>query len=159
MRRRHAPGFTLVELAITVAIVGILALGVAPVLELTAKRQRETELRRALRDIRAAIDAYRRAYDEGKIEKRSGESGYPPSLDALVLGIANTQDVTGGKLYFLRRLPRDPFAEDAAAPAAATWGKRSYGSPPDAPQEGKDVFDVHSRSTATGLNGVPYREW
>ncbi|MFN3717093.1 MAG: hypothetical protein ACK4R8_10260, partial [Thiobacillus sp.] len=62
-------------------------------------------------------------------------------------------------LYFLRRLPRDPFYPDASVPAAETWGLRSYASPPDAPVPGRDVFDVHSLSTAKGLNGLPYREW
>jgi len=157
MSRRQ--GFTLIELVITVAIVGVLALGVAPLVELAAKRQREAELRTALRELRGGIDAYRRAWDEGRIEKKSGESGYPPQLDDLVRGIADVQNANGNRLYFLRRLPRDPFNSDAGVPAAATWGKRSYDSPPDAPREGKDVFDVYSLSAASGLNGVPYREW
>lgn len=154
-----ARGFTLIEMIITVAILGTLALGAAPLVELTAKRQREAELRAALRDLRGGIDAYRRAWEEGRIEKKSGESGYPRQLDDLVQGIANAQDPNGLKLYFLRRLPRDPFHPDSATTAAATWGKRSYDSPPDAPREGKDVFDVYSLSAASGLKGVPYREW
>lgn len=158
-RMSAARGFSLIELVITVAIVGVLALGAAPLVEMTARRQREVELRTALRDLRSGIDAYRRAWEEGRIEKKSGESGYPPQLEDLVRGITDAQNVNGDRLYFLRRLPRDPFHADPGAAAAATWGKRSYESPPDAPREGKDVFDVYSLSAANGLNGVPYREW
>lgn len=152
-------GFTLIELVITVAIVGILAMTAMPIIEVTAKRQKETELRAALREIRGGIDAYRRAVEEGKVERKVGESGYPRRLEDLAQGVENIQDPDKGKLYFLRRLPRDPFAADPALSAAQTWGKRSYASPPDAPVEGVDVFDVHSRSAGVGLNGIAYREW
>lgn len=152
-------GFTLIELIITVAIIGILAMTAMPIVEMTAKRQKEAELRAALREIRAGIDAYRRAVDDGKVERKVGESGYPRRLEELAQGVENVQDPDKGKLYFLRRLPRDPFAADPALSAAQTWGKRSYASPPEAPVEGGDVFDVHSRSTGIGLNGIAYREW
>ena len=152
-------GFTLIELVITVAIVGILAMTAMPMIEMTAKRQKEVELRAALREIRGGIDAYRRAVDEGKLEKKVDESGYPRRLDDLANGVENIQDPNKAKLYFLRRLPRDPFADDPALTAAQTWGKRSYASPPDSPIEGADVFDVYSLSTGIGLNGTPYREW
>lgn len=152
-------GFTLIELIITVAIVGILAMTAMPIIEVTVKRQKEAELRAALREIRGGIDTYRRALDEGKLEKKVGESGYPHRLEELVQGVENVQDPDKGKLYFLRRLPRDPFADNPALTAAQTWGKRSYASPPDAPVEGADVFDVYSRSAGIGLNGIAYREW
>lgn len=152
-------GFTLIELVITVAIVGILAMTAMPIIEVTAKRQKETELRAALREIRGGIDAYRRAVEDGKLERKVGESGYPHRLEDLARGVENILDPDKGKLYFLRRLPRDPFADDHALSAAQTWGKRSYASPPDAPVEGADVFDVYSLSTGVGLNGVAYREW
>ena len=152
-------GFTLIELVVTVAIVGVLALAAAPLLETTVRRQQESELRTALREIRGAIDAYRRAVDDGKIAKKADDSGYPPRLEDLYQGVDNRQDPGKGKLYFLRRLPRDPFNREAGLSATQTWGKRSYASPPDAPREGADVFDVYSLSDAVGSNGVPYREW
>lgn len=160
-----ARGFTLIELVIAVAIVSVLALMVAPLMQLTAQRQKEAELRSALRQIRTAIDAYhdlvaeQRRTNQPRIEVPADASGYPPSLEVLAEGVRDLQSAEGRRIYFLRRLPRDPFHPDPEAPAAATWGKRSYASPPDAPKEGDDVFDVYSLSSATGLNGVPYREW
>jgi general secretion pathway protein G len=152
-------GFTLIELIITVAIIGILAMTAMPIIEVTAKRQKETEFRAALREIRSAIDAYRRAVDEGKLERKVGESGYPRRLEDLAQGVENIQAPDKGRLYFLRRLPRDPFNANPALAAAQTWGKRSYASPPEAPVEGADVFDIHSLSSGVGLNGIAYREW
>ncbi len=152
-------GFTLIELVVTVSIVGILALAAMPMMEMTAKRQKETELRAALRELRSGIDAYRRAVNEGKIEKKVDESGYPHRLDDLSQGVENILDPNKAKIFFLRRLPRDPFSADPAQSAAQTWGKRSYVSPPDAPLEGADVFDIYSLSSGSGLNGIPYREW
>ena len=152
-------GFTLIELVVTVAIVGILAMAAMPMMEMTAKRQKESELRFALRELRGGIDAYRRAVNEGKIEKKVDESGYPHRLEDLVRGVENILDPNKGKLFFLRRLPRDPFSDDPTLTAAQTWGKRSYASPPDAPLEGVDVFDIYSLSSGSGLNGISYREW
>ena len=152
-------GFTLVELVITAAILGVLALAVLPVAETAVKRARESELRGALREIRGALDAYKRAWDDGRLPRAIGQSGYPPTLDALVQGAVDTKDPRGARIYFLRRLPRDPFHEDPLAQAAATWGKRSYASPPDGPFEGEDVFDVYPLGEGIGLNGVPYRKW
>jgi general secretion pathway protein G len=157
--RRPARGFTLIELVITVAILGVLALMAAPLLEMTAKRQKETELRTALRQIRTAIDAYHQAWMDKKIEKIEGASGYPPDLDQLAKGVPDITQPDRRAMYFLRRLPRDPFCPHAETSAAECWGKRSYASPPDDPQEGEDVFDVYSKSPGVGLNGVPYREW
>jgi general secretion pathway protein G len=159
MTRRAARGFTLVELVVTAAIVSVLALAVLPFAENAARRAKESELRAALREIRGAIDAYRRAWDEGRIERRLDDSGYPPTLEALVEGVRDAKDPKGRRIYFLRRLPRDPFAGGEALRASDTWGRRSYASPPDFPAEGADVFDVHSRAAGAGLNGVPYRQW
>jgi general secretion pathway protein G len=152
-------GFTLIELVITVAIVAVLASVALPLNELVVQRAKEQDLRRALRDVREAIDAYKQAADEGRIQKKIGESGYPRQLAELVAGVEDQKDPKKRRIYFLRRLPRDPFAADAGAASADTWGLRSYASPPDEPKEGEDVYDVFSRAERTGLNGRPYREW
>jgi general secretion pathway protein G len=151
-------GFTLIELVIAVAIVAILASAVLPLNELVVQRAKEQDLRRALREIRTAIDAYKQASDEGRIPKRVGESGYPKKLEDLVQGVEDEKNPKKERIYFLRRLPRDPFAPNELA-AAETWGKRSYASPPDDPREGEDVFDVHTLAQGKGINGRPYREW
>jgi len=158
-RAKRAGGFTLIELVITVAIVAVLASAVMPLNELATQRAREQDLRRALRDIRAAIDAYKQASDEGRIVKKVGESGFPKRLEELAQGIEDQKSPRRDKIYFLRRLPRDPFAADPNASAAQTWGKRAYQSPPDDPHEGDDVFDVFTLAQGKGINGRPYKEW
>ncbi len=157
MRER---GFTIIELVITVAIISLLASAVVPSAQLIYQRERESELRTALRTLRTAIDAYKTAADTGRIKKKLDQTGYPPDLQTLVDGVDDAGSAKeGAKIYFLRSLPRDPFWPDATTPAAETWGLRSYASPPDDPQPGDDVYDVHSRSSRTGLNGVPYHDW
>ena len=146
-------GFTLVELMVTVAILGLLATVALPVAQVAVQRAKETELRSALREIRGALDAYKAASDDGRIVRRAGESGFPPRLEVLVEGVEDARSPTKAKIHFLRRLPRDPLVEDGA------WGKRSYASPPEAPQEGDDVFDVYSMAPGVGLNGMAYRQW
>ncbi len=156
---RTRAGFTLIEMVVTVAIVGILAAGAFPLAELAAQRTREAELRQALRQIRGGLDAYKQAFDDGRIEQEVGASGYPPTLATLVDGVVDVSDPSAPRIYFLRRILRDPFHPDTSVPPDQTWGKRSYASPPNAPREGADVFDVYSLSGRTGLNGIPYREW
>ncbi len=155
----RARGFTLIELVITVAIVGLMASAALPLAELAYRRAKEQDLRMALRELRNGIDAYKAAADQGRVMTEVGASGYPPSLDILVTGVDDARNAEGAKIYFLRRLPRDPFFPDPTAMPASTWGLRSYESSAQDPQAGDDVFDVHSLSTATGINGVPYREW
>jgi general secretion pathway protein G len=145
-------GFTLIELLIVVAIVALLASVAAPLAELGWQRGKEQDLRHALREVRGAIDAYKRAADDGQIEKKADASGYPPTLAALVEGAPVKNKPQEEKIYFLRRLPKDPITGE-------DWGLRSYASPADSPQQGNDVFDVYSRSEEVGLNRIPYREW
>jgi general secretion pathway protein G len=166
-RRNHAArrlalpacGFTLIELLVTLAILGLLASIVVPVAQVSRQRAQEVELRRALHEIRAGIDAYRRAGDEGRIAKAAGSTGYPRTLDVLVDGVPDQTDPSQNKMFFLRRLPRNPLVDDAALSDAATWGKRSYASEAADPQEGDDVYDVFATSRALGLNRIPYDKW
>ncbi len=152
-------GFTLIEMAVVVAVVGFLASMALPFAEKSVQRAREVELRAALRQIREGLDAYKRAFDEGRIARSPTDSGYPKRLEQLVEGVTDIKRADGARIYFLRRLPRDPFHPDPSVAAADTWGKRAYASPPEAPFEGEDVFDVYSLSDRVGLNGIPYREW
>ena len=152
-------GFTLIEVVITVAIVGLLASAIFPLAELGVQRNKEEQLRDSLRKIRSAIDAYKEAANQGRIEMQVGESGYPPSLGILVDGVLDVSDPNLPTMYFLRRVPRDPFHPDTSVDAADTWGLRSYQSSAENPQPGEDVYDVYSLSLREGLNGVAYRDW
>ncbi|CAD85514.1 MULTISPECIES: type II secretion system protein [Nitrosomonas] len=152
-------GFTLIELMIVVAVMGILASAAMPLGEMVVKREKERELRIALRQIRTAIDAYKQAADEGLVEKKADETGYPHRLEDLDTGMDDVKDPDSKKIFFMRRLPRDPMFPDTEVPAAETWGKRSYASPPDSPEEGDDIYDVYSLSEKAGLNGIPYNQW
>ena len=127
-------GFSLVELTVVMAIMAVLVSSAMPLYELTAQREKEKELRVGLRQIREALDAYKRAVNEGRVARKADESDYPRKLE-------------------------DPMSIDPALADAETWGKRSYESPPDNPQEGNDVFDVYSRSQQIGLNGIAYDRW
>jgi general secretion pathway protein G len=158
-RTARAHGFTLIELLVTLVIVALLASVALPMSELAVQRSRETELRHALREIRTGIDAYKKAWDEGRIATAVGKSGYPASLALLVDGVDDPNSPDQGKIYFLRRVPRDPFATDPNLAPAETWGKRSYASSASEPQEGEDVYDVYTRAPGSDLRGIPYREW
>lgn len=153
-------GFTYIELVITVSIIAILAAVVLPLAEISSRRAQEAELREGLRAIRTAIDEYKRASDEGRVQKSADSSGYPPDLVTLVEGVDDASAAQSGrKIRFLRRIPRDPMEADKGIPPEETWGLRSYQSPPDDPSEGDDVFDVYSRSEGQAIDGTYYKDW
>ena len=155
----HSKGFTLIELLVSLAILAMLAGVALPVGQVMAQRDKEHALRAALREIRQGIDAYRRAWEAGRIARVVDASGYPPSLEALVEGVEDAQSPKRVRMFFMRRIPRDPLSTDPGLSDAQTWGKRSYASDAEQPEEGEDVYDVYSNARATGLNGIPYRRW
>jgi general secretion pathway protein G len=153
-------GFTLIEMLVTVAIVGLLASISVPMLELVKRRGDEQNLREALRQIRTALDAYKQAVDEGRVVEESKGSGYPPNLDVLVNGVVDAKSPNKSqKIFFLRRIPNDPLLMTSSDGAPASWGLRSYASTQANPQPGIDVFDVYSRAEGVGLNGIAYKDW
>ncbi|MBI5314679.1 MAG: type II secretion system protein [Nitrospirae bacterium] len=158
-RIRAERGFTLVEMVMTVAIVGVLASAAMPLASLVSQRSKEQELRQSLLQIREAIDVHRRDFDAGRIAKGTTDSGYPKSLKDLTEGVVDQTSQKKKRIIYLRRLPRDPLHPDPSVPAAETWGLRSYESPAEEPSPGNDVFDVYSRNKGIGLNGIPYSKW
>jgi general secretion pathway protein G len=151
-------GFTLIELVVTLVILGILASAAAPMAQVAFKRHKEEELRRALYTIRDAIDAYKKAYDEGHVAKDPSASGYPANLEILVKGVVDATDPAARKMFFLRRVPTDPLNADGEE-GEISWRKRSYASEADQPREGNDVYDIFSKSRNVGLNSIPYKDW
>ncbi len=154
---RRLRGFTLIELLVTLTILALLATLTLPVAQLELQRHRERELQHALREIRVAIDAYKQAYEQGRIAHTVGASGYPPTLEILVEGVDDASDPKKRKIFFLRRIPLDPMAGGQSE--GTNWGTRSYASDANDPQEGDDIYDVYTHSTAVGLNGIAYRRW
>jgi general secretion pathway protein G len=162
--KNRSDGFTLIELVVTVTIVAILATVAMPMLQLTVQRTKESELRSDLREIREAIDAYKKLADveNGPIKKVIGQSGYPPNLEVLVNGIVDENDPNKHKIRFLRKIPLDPMhptGDYFGSGATHNWGLRSYASEANNPSEGDDVYDVYSLSQQIGINGVPYDQW
>ncbi|XHS79812.1 type II secretion system protein [Burkholderiaceae bacterium UC74_6] len=156
---KRSSGFTLVELLVCMAILGLLASVALPMSEMTVQREKERELKRSLWEIRDALDAYRKAREDRAIIGDAGQSPYPPSLIELTKAVPDARvDHQGQILRFLRAVPRDPFA-DPDVPPEKSWGLRSYASEANNPQPGADVYDVHSMSRAVGLNGVPLSQW
>jgi general secretion pathway protein G len=158
-RRGISRGFTIVELLVVMAVLGVLAAAVMPLGEMLLRGQKERELKQALWEIRSAIDDYKKANERGALTALVGDSGYPPNLQALVTGVVDARPGSAGQnLYFLRQIPRDPFAPPEL-PAEQTWRLRSYASPPDKPAAGADVFDIRSSSEDLAMDGTPYAKW
>jgi general secretion pathway protein G len=155
MYRGGQRGYTFIEIAIVAAIIAILASAVAPLVKVTVQRNREIEFRRALRDIRTAIDKYKDAADQNQIaDPPLTAEGYPPTLEVLVEGVAAANDSTGKKLRFLRRIPIDPLTK------TTEWGMRSTRDNPDAKNWGRqNVYDVYTKYDGTALDGTKYNEW
>ena len=150
-------GYTFVEMLVVATILLILAAGIMPLAKVTAQRSREAELRRALREMRTAIDKFKDAADTGQIgslDIKVGSENYPPDLDTLVEGVAAANDATGRKLKFLRRIPTDPMTR------STEWGRRSYQDKPDSTRwGGQNVFDVYTTFEGKALDGSKYRDW
>lgn len=157
--RQRRTGFTLIELLVVLAILGVLATIALPTAQVAVQRTREHELRQALREIRIGIDAYKRASDDGRIRRDANATGYPPNLKVLVDGVEDQRNPKRNKIFFLRRLPADPLHGNTSVSPEEAWGLRSFASEADDPKPGDDVYDVYTKSSRIGLNGVPYRKW
>ena len=161
--KKRLQGFTLIELVATVTILAILASAALPMLQMSVQRAKENELRASLRQIREAIDTYKKLADikDGPIKKIDGKTGYPPNLEVLVEGVVDEQDPNKPKIRFLRRIPIDPMQppSELSESLSNNWGLRSYDSEADDPKAGDDVYDVYSLSPQVGINGVPYAQW
>ena len=156
----RSPGFTLIELMVSLAIIAIMASIATPMIQLTVQRQKEQQLREHLREMRRAIDAYKKAADEGRVKKNADASGYPPNLQVLVDGVDDAKSAKHERIRFLRHIPQDPMMKNQGASSLnQAWGLRSYDSPPEQPRYTQDVYDVYSLSTQTGINGVAYAQW
>ena len=147
---RRTRGVTLIELIVAITIIGILIAAAVPVAKITIKRERERDLRRALWEMRDAIDRYKDAADRGAFQIKLGTEGYPPDLETLVDGV----DVQGKKVRFLRRIPKDPMT------GGTDWQLHSLQDDPDSTSwGGQNVFDVTTKSQATAIDGTKYNTW
>lgn len=155
--RRSSPGYSFIELVIATAVLMILASAALPIAKISIRREKEAELHRSLREMRTAIDDFKRWADAGRISTLNvniGNENYPPSLEILVEGVPFTNDASGRKKKFLRRIPVDPIT------GKADWGLRAYSDNPDATVwGGQSVFDVYSNAPGKGLDGSKYRDW
>ena len=158
---RYIRGVTLMELMVTLVVLSILAAAALPYAELTVKRNRELELRQALREIRSAVDRFHQDWRDGRISKHNdaaSEDGFPKTLEVLIEGVESAQ-AKGGKIKYLRRIPRDPFAR-ADESAESQWALRGYQDDADSKiWSGKDVFDVRSMSERKAIDGTLYKDW
>jgi general secretion pathway protein G len=153
-------GFTIIELMVTLVILAILASVTMPLLKLTLQRNKESNLKQHLMQLRVAIDDYKQAVDAGFIAKEIDQSGYPPNLEILVNGVENIRDPKKRKIKFLRSIPNDPMRNlEDTRPFKHDWGLRSYNTDVDNPKYDGDVFDVYSLSPLKSIRGEPYAQW
>jgi general secretion pathway protein G len=154
MRRKGERGLTLIELIVAFTILSLLTAMALPLARYRVRRDRERELRYALREIRKAIDDYKDASLTGKIEVKLGTEGYPEKLEQLVDGVKLLQDANGKKVKFLRRIPKDPMT------GTYEWGLRSMQDDPDSQSwGGQNIFDVYTKSTERARDGTLYSQW
>jgi general secretion pathway protein G len=148
---RRQRGVTLLEMIVVITILLILMGAAVPIMKVSVQRQREVDLRRALWEMRSAIDRYKDAADKNAFQIKLGSEGYPPDMDTLVNGV----EIAGGKkLRFLRRIPVDPMTGNT------DWGLRSMQDDPQSDSwGGQNVFDVYTKSPGTALNGTKYKDW
>ncbi len=138
------------ELIVAITILAILSGAAVPIARVRIRREKERELRRALWEMRDAIDRYKDAADRGAFQVKLGTEGYPPDLDTLVDGV----DVGGKKVRFLRRIPVDPMN------GKTEWGKRCMKDDPQSQSWcGDNVFDVYTQDTGTAIDGTKYSDW
>ena len=154
MRRRNQRGLTLVELIVAFTIMTLLSAMAVPLARYKVRRERERELRYALREIRTAIDKYKDMADAQKFGPiKMGTEGYPEDLNVLAEGVKLTGTVDK-KIRLLRRLPRDPMT------GSTDWGKRALQDDPKSTSwGGQNVFDVYTKSMEKAPDGTPYSEW
>jgi general secretion pathway protein G len=153
MTKSRKRGFTLIELMITVLVISVLVGLAVPLARNTIKREKEIELHTALREVRTAIDKYKDASDKGLIMVKVDTEGYPENLQVLVDGVQLVGQVDK-KLKLLRRIPKDPMTN------STEWGQRSYQDDPTSSSwGGQNVFDIHTKSEGTALDGSKYKDW
>jgi general secretion pathway protein G len=154
MRRRNQSGLTLVELIVAFTILALLSTMAVPLMRYRVQRDKERDLRIALREIRRAIDAYKDAADAQKFQIKVGTEGYPESLEQLVEGVEMSGSADGSKIKFLRRIPIDPMT------GKAEWGLHSMQDDPKSQSwGGQNVFDVYTKTMERSRDGTPYSEW
>lgn len=157
MQRQRQTGLTTVEMLAALAVLIVLVSAAIPLARWNEKRRREVELRVELRTMRDAIDQYKKAADEGRIQQKDvDQRHFPLDLDELVDGVDVADPATGTshKVHYLQRIPVDPFTEEAE------WGKRSYQDDwKSTSWGGENVYDVYSLFEGKALDGTYYKDW